>query len=640
MPLTALAALVAFTTAAPQDEAKPKRPPNVVLILTDDQGYGDVGCYGSKDIETPHLDRLASEGVRFTDYHVAQAVCSASRAALLTGCYSERVSILGALGPSTRHGLHPDEETLAELLRQRGYATGHFGKWHLGHHEPFLPLQQGFDESFGLPYSNDMWPVNHDGEPAPGNGYPRLQMMEGNELADEVATLEDQARLTERLTVRALDFIDRHAKEPFFLYLAHPMPHVPLGRPLKLEGQSAQGAYGDVISEIDESTGRLMAKLDELGLADDTLFLFTSDNGPWLVYGDHAGSTGGLREGKMTIFEGGTRVPFIARFPGRAHAGGVCDGLVAAMDVVPTVAELTGAPLPRRRIDGVSVASLLADPDAASPRTELLHYYGGRLNGVRRGRWKLVLPHRHVSVEGLERGIGGHRVRDGKGEAALALYNLANDPAESVDIAGAHPKVVASLQALAESARADLGDRHQSMKGAGVRAHGRLPGRRSAPGNHVARGRQLTLDREPDPRYAGDGAALLVDGQLGAEEFAEGGWLGYQGGSVEALIDLGRKRTVQRVTASFLQCQRSWIFLPAEVTLEVSLDGEAFEPLGTFAKAPGADASVEAREVGLGFGPRQVRFVRLRTTSIGACPEWHPGAGHDAWLFMDEIVVD
>lgn len=624
------------TLAAAQDTER--RPPNVVFILTDDQGYADVGCYGAEGFETPHLDRLAAEGVRFTDFHVAQAVCSASRAAFLTGCYSERVCILGALGPSARHGLDPGEETIAELLRERGYATCMVGKWHLGHRAPFLPTAQGFDEAYGLPYSNDMWPLDDAGKPK--RGYPALQMLEGDGFGETVETLAQQAELTERYTLRALDFIERSREKPFFLYLAHSMPHVPLGAPLRMAGVSEQGAYGDVISEIDASTGRIMAALEEHGLTDDTLFVFTSDNGPWQCYGDHAGSAGPLREGKMSIFEGGTRVPFIARYPRIVPAGKECDGLVAAMDVLPTIAALCGARLPARKIDGTSVEGLLRDPATASPRNVLYHYYGSRLNGVRRGRWKLVLPHDYVSGLGVEIGSGGLRGPNGKGRAGLELYDLASDVGEQRDLAGQRPDVVAELQELVVEARAALGDRNLRVKGAEVRSPGRLPAERAHPGGHRARGRSVTLDRDPAPSYTGRGPATLVDGRIGTEVFDDGAWLGWRGGEVEATIDLRRAQKVRRVAASFLRFQSSWIFLPREVEVAVSKDGKEYEVVGRFVHEPVRAPKEEAREVSVGFGARDVRFVRLRVRSVGDCPDWHAGAGKTGWVFMDEVVVD
>ena len=373
-----------------------RRPPNVVLIFADDQGYGDIGVYGARGFTTPHLDRLAAEGMRFTDFYASQAVCSASRASLLTGCYAERVGIQGALGPSAEIGLNQDETTIAEMLKARGYATGMVGKWHLGDWEPYLPLQHGFDEYFGLPYSNDMWPVDYDGHPvSEGNKsqYPPLPLIDGNERIDTLDTLEDQATLTTRYAERAVDFIDRHADRPFFLYLANTMPHVPLGVSAKFRGQSAQGMYGDVIEEIDWSVGQVLEALDRHGIAGNTLVIYTSDNGPWLNYGNHAGSAGPLREGKGTAFEGGPRVPAIMRWPGHIAPGSVCTRMASTIDILPTLAVVTQAALPELEIDGVNILPLLEGEPGASPRNVFYFYYGAELRAVREGKWKRVYQH-------------------------------------------------------------------------------------------------------------------------------------------------------------------------------------------------------------------------------------------------------
>jgi arylsulfatase A len=331
--------------AEPRQAAPDKgRRPNIAIVFCDDLGYGDPSCYRGK-VPTPHIDRIVREGIRFTDFHVPHPVCSASRAALLAGCYSPRVSIHGALAPRSTHGIAAAETTLAELLRDRGYRTACVGKWHLGHLPEFLPTRHGFDEWLGLPYSNDMWPANR------GRGrWSPLPLFDGEQVIDADVTAEDQATLTARYTARAVDFIERAAlagdARPFFLYLAHTMPHVPLFVGEAFRGKSGAGVYGDVIAEIDASVGAVLDALDRTGQADDTLVLFTSDNGPWLLYGNHGGFAGPLREGKGTVFEGGIRVPCVARLPGVIPAGTVSDSLLASIDILPTVAALTASLCP------------------------------------------------------------------------------------------------------------------------------------------------------------------------------------------------------------------------------------------------------------------------------------------------------
>lgn len=341
-----------------------ERLPNIVIVFTDDQGYGDAGCFGGKGFTTPNLDQLAREGSRFTNFHVAQAVCSASRAGLLTGCYPNRIGIHGALGPSARHGIHDDETTIAEVLKQKGYATGMAGKWHLGHHPQFLPVRHGFDEYFGLPYSNDMWPYHPE---AKAGTYPPLPMIEGDKVVDSEITPDEQRQLTTWYTERAVKFIERNKERPFFFYLAHSMPHVPLFVSEKFQGKSQSGLHGDVMMEIDWSVGEVMKTLDKHGLTDNTLVVFTCDNGPWLSYGNHAGSAGPLREGKGTAWEGGTRVPCIMRLPGKVPAGTTNNAMLMTIDLLPTIAHLVGADLPPREIDGRNVWPLL--PDRRKPPT-------------------------------------------------------------------------------------------------------------------------------------------------------------------------------------------------------------------------------------------------------------------------------
>jgi arylsulfatase A-like enzyme len=467
--------LWAINPAGPAAAAtSPARLPNLIIIFTDDQGYADVGVFGAKGFKTPHLDRLAKEGIRFTDFHVAQPVCSASRAALLTGCYSSRVSIQGALGPNAKMGLHPKEMTLAELVKQKGYATGMVGKWHLGRPAPLLPVRQGFEEYFGLPYSNDMWP-NHP-EAKPGT-YPPLPLIEGDRVAKDGLTHEDQAQLTTWYTERAVKFIEQNQDRPFFLYVAHNMPHVPLHVSDKFKGKSKQGLYGDVIMEIDWSVGEILGALKRHGIDRDTLVMFTSDNGPWLSYGEHAGSARPLREGKGTSWEGGTRVPFIARWPGRIPAGRVCREMAMTIDLFPTLAKLIGAELPPHPIDGLDIWSLLSgDPKAKNPHAAYFFYFGNNeLQAVRSGRWKLILPHAYRTLGNqppARDGIPG-KYQQVKLSAA-ELYDLQRDPEEKKNIAAQQADIRQRLEALAEKCRTELGDSLTKRKGAGVREPGRV----------------------------------------------------------------------------------------------------------------------------------------------------------------------
>ncbi len=458
------------------------RPPNIVIVFADDLGYADLGCYGAKGWKTPHLDRLASEGMRFTSFYVAQAVCSASRTALLTGCYPNRVGILGALGPASTHGIHDDEMTVAEVLRSRGYATAIYGKWHLGHHPQFLPTRHGFDDYFGLPYSNDMWPLH----PTAGKQFPDLPLIAGDKVTapkitapriiEPKVTADHQRQLTTWYTERATAFIERNKERPFFLYLPHSMPHVPLYVSDAHSKSSQQGAYGDVIQEIDSSVGQILAELKKHDLEKQTLVIFTSDNGPWLSYGDHAGSAGPLREGKGTSFEGGVRVPCVMRWPGQVPAGKTCSELAATIDILPTLAGLAGAELPERTIDGHDIRPLITGKSGAtSPHEAYYFYWGQELQAVRSGRWKLHFPHAYTTLSGRKGGTGGQPVRYDQAKIGRALFDLESDVGETTDVAEKHPDTVERLEALAEKVREDLGDSRTKRSGKNVSSPGRLP---------------------------------------------------------------------------------------------------------------------------------------------------------------------
>ena len=405
-------------------QAQPSRP-NVVLIFTDDLGYGDLATYGHPLIATPHLDRMAAQGVRFTSFYTAAPVCTPSRAALLTGRYPIR-HLPGNLGPESTTGLPPEEVTLAEVLAAEGYRTKAVGKWHLGHLPEFLPTRQGFDEFVGLPYSNDMllpwcpWLTEED----------ELHLYRGDAPAELVNY--EQAHLTELFTREAVGFIEESAGEPFFLYLAHPMPHLPISASQDFRGRSQAGLYGDVIEALDWSVGEVLRTLEERGLDGNTLVIFTSDNGPWHELPDrmlqrgverwHTGSTGPLRGAKGTTWEGGMRVPAIVRWPGVLAEGATVREVATTLDLFPTIAAATGAALPERELDGSNLLPRLAGEESWE-RDPFYYYRGDHLRAVRRGPWKLSL------------------VEDGKPE----LHHLDRDPGEKYDESAAHPGVAAEL---------------------------------------------------------------------------------------------------------------------------------------------------------------------------------------------------
>ncbi|MEM8486272.1 MAG: sulfatase [Bacteroidota bacterium] len=443
---------------------KPEAPPNIILIFADDLGYADLGSYGATTINTPHLDALAADGVRLTNFYVSSPVCSASRAALLTGSYHRRVGISGALNPHSKRGLNNDEITIAEMLKPQGYATAAVGKWHLGHLEPFLPTNHGFDSYFGIPYSNDMSPDPANNPRERARKWPPLPLVQG---LDTIEKEPNQSMITQRYTSKAVDFIKAHTDQPFFLYLAHTMPHVPLYTAPEFQGTSVQGAYGDVIQEIDWSTGELLKTLEEEGLADNTLVIFTSDNGPWRVFGNHGGECGPLRGRKGSVWECGIRVPFIARWPGHIPASSVQDAPAMTIDMLPTLAQLSRSSYPADKIDGKNVWPLLTGQSSTSPHKTLFFYYAQQLQALRHDDWKLQLPHtyRKVDIVGAD-GMPGTYTFPATG---LELYNLATNPGESIDVASAHPELVAYLTGLADSMRHVLGDKPLNITGSGIR---------------------------------------------------------------------------------------------------------------------------------------------------------------------------
>jgi arylsulfatase A len=465
----ALALLTAALLLTPLSAQTAAEKPNIVLIFVDDLGYGDVSPFGNKTVKTPHLEKMAAEGMKFTSFY-ATPVCSMSRACLMTGSYNVRVSIPGVLFPPSKIGLNPNEITLAEIVKPQGYATICIGKWHLGHREPFLPVKQGFDSYFGIPYSNDMTidPVNavfakdcvfregmDEKKARAGTIRHTVPLMRGTEVVEYPA---DQDTLTKRYTEEAVKFIRANQAKPFFVYLPHSMVHVPLAASAAFRGKSAGGLLGDAVEELDWSVGEIMAVLKELKLDEKTLVIFTSDNGA------ASGSSLPWRGKKTTIFEGGMREPCIMRWPGRIPAGTTCNRIAGNIDMLPTFAKLTGGELPSDRVlDGRDVTSLMFKADAPPVRDTHLYFTGaGKLGAIRQGDWKLFLAGPAKKAQASKpagpkaKTAGGDEVSDG------TLFDLAKDPYETTDVASQHADIVAKLRAEAQQREKEIQEHRRS----------------------------------------------------------------------------------------------------------------------------------------------------------------------------------
>lgn len=418
-------------SCGPQDEKSIKSElPNIVFIFADDLGYGDIGCFGATDIATPNIDRIAAEGIKFTSFLSASPVCSPSRAGLLTGRMPQRMGINAVFFPESLTGMDPEEITIAEILKEKGYRTGVVGKWHLGHMEKFLPLNQGFDEYFGIPYSNDMASVVY---------------MRGNEVEEFKV---DQHYTTKTYTEESLKFIDSAGNQPFFLYLAHNMPHVPIYASPEFEGKSKRGLYGDVIQELDWSVGEILKKLEEERILENTLIVFSSDNGPWLVMEDHGGSAGSLREGKQFTFEGGVRVPTVAMWKGKIDPGQVYEDLATQMDWFPTFCKLVGAEIPQdREIDGKDLSAVLFE-NGMREGDEFIYYMLSDQRGFRQGDWKIKRPFA---------GFAGSRGMKKVDAHDTLLFNLKTDPGETTNLAKENPEKTAQMMRAMELAIKQLG---------------------------------------------------------------------------------------------------------------------------------------------------------------------------------------
>jgi arylsulfatase A-like enzyme len=446
------------------------RPPNYIVIFCDDLGYGDIGCFGAENHRTPHIDRMAREGMRLTSFYSTCGVCTPSRSSLMTGCYPRRVNMHEdgrggwVLFPVGLKGLNPSEITVAEVLKAEGYSTAIVGKWHLGDQPSFLPTRQGFDQYFGIPYSNDMGVGNRN------RNYPPLPLLRDDKV---IETEPDQAQITRRYTEEAVSFIESHKNQPFFLYLPHTMPHNPVAASEAFAGKSANGGYGDAVEEIDWSTGQILDAVKQAGIDRQTLIIFTSDNGAARAWG---GSNKPLSGFKGSTMEGGMRVPFVVRWPGTIHAGSESDELAATLDILPTLAALAGTEPPTDRvIDGHDISPILLQKRrATSPHEAFYYYFRDQLQAVRHGPWKL-----HLARMVPKRGNTPAR------QVPARLYNLDEDIAESTNIAGDHAAVVEKIHELAERARSDLGDRNQ-------------PGARQRPAGRVTDPRPLTRSVSPD----------------------------------------------------------------------------------------------------------------------------------------------
>ncbi|HEX4416120.1 MAG TPA: sulfatase [Lacipirellulaceae bacterium] len=438
--------------------------PNIIVILADDLGYADIGSFGAKDFETPHLDQMAKEGRRFTDFYVGAPACTGSRAALMTGCYPVRAGFADeastradgsfspsrVLWPNSKFGINPDEVTVPEVLRDAGYVTGMVGKWHLGDAPKFNPIHHGFMEFFGAPYSHDMKPY---------------YWLRGDQKEPGEPDLDNHVK---RYTDEAQAFVRRHKDEPFFLYFAHHNPHTPLVASEKYKGKSKRGPYGDAVEELDWSVGQMFDQLHELNLDKRTLVIFTSDNGPWLHRGEQGGSAFPLRGGKGTTYEGGMREPYVMWWPDKIPAGSTCHEVASTMDFLPTFAALGGGKPPAdRKIDGHDIRPLLTDDSAKSPWDAFYYFLGNELHAVRSGEWKLRAKNNlfndDIYLKGSRKDV----------ERAESLYNLRLDPGEQKSVLKDHPKIVAHLEKLLDEARADLGDSLTGVKPTNARPPGR-----------------------------------------------------------------------------------------------------------------------------------------------------------------------
>ncbi|MEO1259595.1 MAG: sulfatase-like hydrolase/transferase [Bacteroidota bacterium] len=591
-----------FLLACNHEEKEPR--PNIVLFFADDLGYGDLGIYGHPTIRTPHLDALATEGVKFTNFYTGSPACTASRYALLTGRYPAHSGFGWVLNPDSSRGIHPGEITLAEGLKKMGYATAIFGKWHLGTtRKEYLPLQNGFDEYLGLPYSNDMIPPK----------WPDIPLMTGN---DTLELNPDQTQLTRRYTERAISFIEKNKSGPFFCYLPFAMPHVPLHPGETFAGKSTRGLYGDVIEEIDWSVGAVLKALRKNGLSENTLIFFTSDNGPWIIKDEKGGSSGLLRDGKGSTWEGGMRVPGIAFMEGKTANNKVVQSPASTLDLYTSFLKMGGYEFSEaHHFNGRDIRPLFFDQTNETAPHAYFFYGSNLLHAVRKGPWKL-----HVRTSSQT----GKDYFNGK---LPLLFNLNTDPSEQYDVAGRHPGIVKEL--IQEI------DNQNSF----VKSHTNFYqlDREKDKLTHLAFGKVAELRNNPTRNP--DQALALTDGLSEAPDAFQQ-LPGWQGNDFETVLDLGGRTEVESIKIGFIQNPRSWIFLPADITFYRSTDGKQFTEVKHFKiEPPKSNTQTQTSYFAQNNLSIKTRYIKIKATNR-PCPEWHTGQGNKCWLFADEVVVD
>jgi arylsulfatase len=594
-----------FTLISCSTSEQKNSKPNIILFFCDDLGYGDLGVYGHPTIKTPNLDRMAAQGLKFTNFYSGSPACTASRYALLTGRYPIRSGFPWVLYPNSSRGIHPNEWTLAEGLKAGGYATGCFGKWHLGTtKKEYLPLQNGFDEYLGLPYSNDMIPPIH----------PEIALMDGN---DTLELSPDQTTLTRRYTERAIEFIQKKKGAPFFVYLPYAMPHLPLHPGAEFVGKSKRGTYGDVVEEIDWSVGEIWKKVEELGMAENTLLVFTSDNGPWIIKNEKGGSSGLFRDGKGSTWEGGMRVPAIAYWKGKIEEGSVCQYPSSTLDLYHSFLKISGQSLPENIVDGKDVSDWLSGgmTDAEAAEKPYFFYGPRKLHAVRKGAWKL---HIHTSSQ------TGKDYFEGK---LPLLFNIENDPSEQYELSESHPEIVEDLMNEIEAHLKNVEDNPNFFE----------QERLKQKINHFAVGKSVEFLSPLSQKY--NSPTALTDGVKESADFYS--YLpGIQEKDFEFVIDLEEEKTLKKIEIGFIQLVNNWIFLPEYVDFFISANGTNWEKMGTQTHEIELKEAQTVKYFTQEIPEKEARFIKVIAKNIGKCPEWHTGANQGAWLFSDEVLVE